>query len=152
MNVLGERFGASLNAKGYRLLPPQVRMIQGDGVDYDEIGRILGALAAAGWSADNISFGIGGALLQKLHRDTQQFAFKTSAVVVDGSERDVYKAPAGAPSKASKRGRLKLVRRDDQLATVRHDEPGDDLLREVFRDGRILVRERWEELRARAAL
>jgi nicotinamide phosphoribosyltransferase len=152
MNVLGERFGSSLNAKGYRLLPAQVRVIQGDAVDYDQIGRILGALAAQGWSADNISFGIGGALLQKLHRDTQQFAFKTSAVVIDGSARDVYKAPAGDPSKASKRGRLKLVRRGDQLVTVRHDEPGDDLLREVFRDGQILVRERWDGLRARAAL
>jgi nicotinamide phosphoribosyltransferase len=152
MNVLGERFGATLNGKGYRVLPPQVRVIQGDAIDYDEAGRVLTALAEHGWSADNITFGMGGALLQKVHRDTQEFAFKCSAVVVDGIARDVYKAPVGDPRKASKRGRLKLVRRGGQLTTVREEEPGQDLLREVFRDGEILVRERWEEIRARAAL
>ena len=152
LHVLGERFGSSTNGKGYRVLPPQVRVIQGDAIDYDEAGRVLATLAEHGWSADNISFGMGGALLQKLHRDTQQFAFKCSAVVVDGIARDVFKAPIGDPSKASKPGRLKLVRRDGVLTTVRDSDPDEDLLREVFRDGEVLVRDRWEDIRARAAI
>ena len=152
LNILGECFGSSTNAKGYRVLPPQVRVIQGDAVDYEQVGRVLAAIAEQGWSADNVGFGMGGALLQKVHRDTQQFAFKTSAVVVDGTMRDVYKAPVGDPSKASKRGRLKLVRRGKQLITVGQDDPGEDQLREVFRDGEILVREQWTDVRARAAL
>jgi nicotinamide phosphoribosyltransferase len=152
MNILGERLGSTTNDKGYRVLPPQVRVIQGDGIDYDEAGRVLATLAEHGWSADNLTFGMGGGLLQKLHRDTQQFALKCSAVVVDGVARDVYKAPTGDPGKASKRGRLKLVRRDGELVTVRDDAPDDDLLREVFRDGEILLRERWDDVRSRAAL
>ena len=152
MRILGERFGSSTNAKGYRLLPPQVRVIQGDAIDYDEAGRVLAALEQHGWSADNITFGMGGALLQKLHRDTQQFALKCSAVVIDGVERDVYKAPRGAPEKASKRGRLALVRDGAGYRTVRQGEARPDLLQEVFRDGEILVRQRWEEIRARAVL
>ena len=36
------------------------------------------------WSADNIAFGSGGALLQKLNRDTQKCAFKCSFAVVNG--------------------------------------------------------------------
>lgn len=36
------------------------------------------------WSADNIVFGTGGALLQKLDRDTQKCAFKCSHVVING--------------------------------------------------------------------
>lgn len=150
LSILGERFGTSTNQKGYRLLPPQVRVIQGDGVDYDQIQRILSALAQHGWSADNVSFGIGGSLLQKLNRDTQQFAFKCSSVIVAGKARDVFKAPVGDASKASKPGRLKLVRRDGGVTTVREEEPGEDLLREVFRDGEIVVRDRWDDVRARA--
>ncbi len=152
MNILGERFGFSTNGKGYRVLPPQVRVIQGDAVDYDAAGHVLATLAQHGWSADNLTFGMGGALLQQVHRDTQQFAFKCSSVVVDGIARDVYKAPVGDPANASKPGRLKLVRQAGRLTTVRQDEPGANLLREVFRDGDILVRERWEDIRARAAV
>lgn len=150
MDILGERFGSSTNGKGYRVLPPQVRVIQGDAVDYDAARAVLATLAEHGWSADNITFGMGGGLLQKLHRDTQQFAFKCSSVVIDGIAHDVYKAPVGDPAKASKGGRLKLVRRAGRLVTVRQEEPGEDLLREVFRDGEIRVRERWEDIRTRA--
>ena len=39
--ILGERFGYTTNAKGYKVLHPNVRVIQGDGVDYDSIGEIL---------------------------------------------------------------------------------------------------------------
>jgi len=152
MTILGERVGSTTNAKGYRVLPPQVRVIQGDGVDYDEVGRVLATLEAHRWSADNVSFGIGGALLQKLHRDTQQFAFKCSSVVVDGQARDVYKTPVGDPGKASKRGRLSLIRTADGYRTVRQGEAGPDLLQEVFRDGEILVQQSWEEIRRRAAV
>jgi nicotinamide phosphoribosyltransferase len=152
MNILGERFGTIANAKGYRVLPPQVRVIQGDAVDFDQAGRILATLADNGWSADNITFGMGGALLQKLDRDTQQFAFKCSSVVVGGIERDVYKTPVGDPSKASKPGRLSLVRSPTGYRTVRQGEAGPDVLQEVFRDGEVLVRHRWEDVRARATL
>jgi nicotinic acid phosphoribosyltransferase len=62
MSILGERFGGSVNGKGYRVLPPQVRVIRGDAIDYDKAGRVLAALAEHGWSADNIAFGMGGAL------------------------------------------------------------------------------------------
>ena len=95
---------------------------------------------------------MGGGLLQKLNRDTQQFAFKCSSITVDGVRRDVFKAPVGDPSKASKRGRLKLVQDGDGVATVRQEQPGADLLREVFRDGEILLRDEWASIRARAAL
>lgn len=152
MDILGERFGAAANAKGYRVLPPQVRVIQGDAVDFEQAGRILATLADNDWSADNITFGMGGALLQKLDRDTQQFAFKCSSVVVGGIERDVHKTPVGDPSKASKPGRLSLVRSPTGYRTVRQGEAGPDVLQEVFRDGEVLVRHRWEDVRARATL
>jgi nicotinamide phosphoribosyltransferase len=152
LEVLGERFGTSRNARGYRLLPPQVRVIQGDGVDYDATERVLDTLARQHWSADNVSFGMGGALLQQLDRDTQHFAFKCSAVTVDGEERPVWKDPVTDPGKRSKAGRLALVRRGDSFETVPAVPGVDDALVEVFRDGEILRRWSFEGVRERAAL
>jgi nicotinamide phosphoribosyltransferase len=43
------------------------------------------------FSVENIAFGMGGALLQKVDRDTQKFAFKCSHIVINGEEVDVRK-------------------------------------------------------------
>ena len=150
LNILGEKFGCVTNARGFKVLPPQVRLIQGDGVNYDSTGHVLERMAAAGWSTENVAFGMGGALLQKLDRDTQRFAFKCSHAVVNGEERDVSKNPATDPEKRSKAGRLKLIRRDGAFATVEEHEPGEDLLVEVFRDGEVKREWTLAECRARA--
>ncbi|HLJ87209.1 MAG TPA: nicotinate phosphoribosyltransferase [Candidatus Angelobacter sp.] len=138
LDILGAKFGHQINRKGYRVLNPRVRVIQGDGVNYWTIQDTLTAMNRAGWSADNIAFGMGGALLQQLNRDTQQFAFKCSAVTVNGEDREVFKDPIEGHDKASKRGRLSLHYRDGQWSTVRRqrnqDDP-DDLLKVVFKDG-----------------
>jgi nicotinamide phosphoribosyltransferase len=152
LDILGEAFGSTMNAKGYRVLNPHVRVIQGDGVDYAMLGRILSAAKSRGWSADNLTFGSGGGLLQKLNRDTLQFAFKCSAVTVDGQERAVHKQPVTDQGKRSKAGRLKLVRDGGQLVTVPLTAPGDDVMQEVFRDGRLVIRQSFDEIRARAEL
>ncbi len=147
---LGDAFGSETNAKGYRLLPPQVRVIQGDGIDLAMIEAVLARMQREGWSADNLTFGMGGALLQKLHRDTQNFAFKCSEVVVDGERRAVHKDPVTDDGKRSKAGRLALRRdADGTLHTVAAPDP-DDRLEEVFRDGRVLRRQTLADIRERA--
>lgn len=150
LGILGEKFGTTSNALGFKVLHPKVRVIQGDGIDYKMLGVILQAMAAAGWSADNITFGSGGGLLQKLNRDTQRFAFKCSSVTVNGKERDVFKQPATDSSKRSKAGRLKLVLEQGTFRTVPATTAGTDHLRPVFRNGRLLVDDTLETVRARA--
>ena len=153
LELLGEAFGAERNAKGYRLLPPQIRVIQGDGIDYEMAAAILAAVKRSGWSADNVGFGMGGGLLQKLDRDTQEFAFKCSEVRVKGERRHVYKDPVTDHAKRSKPGRLKLVRAPNgSLATVAENAAGQDLLRQVFRDGQLDAPLRFEDIRRNAAL
>jgi nicotinamide phosphoribosyltransferase len=150
---LGEAFGAERNEKGYRVLPPQLRVIQGDGIDYEMMGEILAAMQRHGWSADNISFGMGGGLLQKLHRDTQEFAFKCSEVTVKGEPRPVHKDPVTDRDKRSKTGRLKLLREpDDSYRTVPASAPGEDLLRDVFCDGALVAPLSFEQVRRNTAL
>ena len=58
--------------------------LQGDGISYDSLGKILEHMRNNKWSADNVSFGSGGALLQKLNRDTQKCAFKCSYAIING--------------------------------------------------------------------
>ena len=152
LSILGERFGFEVNAKGFKVLNPKVRVIQGDGIDWLAPRVILAALAAEGWSADNLAFGSGGGLLQKLDRDTQKFAFKCSEVVVDGVQRSVMKDPVTDPGKKSKAGQLALIRHDNQFRTVDRCVAGDsDLLIPVFRNGELLVDQTFDEIRHRAA-
>ena len=49
---------------------------QGDGISYETLKEICVSVKERGWSLDNLAFGSGGGLLQKLHRDTQKCAFK----------------------------------------------------------------------------
>jgi len=139
--ILGEAFGTQLNTKGYKLLDPHVRVIQGDGVNPDAIQSILYALRHAQWSADNLAFGMGGALLQQVNRDTQQVAMKCSQAVIHGVTKDIWKAPVGDPSKHSLRGRLSLVKTAEGFETLSNVNTPQDLLIEVFLNGEI--RKRW---------
>jgi nicotinamide phosphoribosyltransferase len=109
--ILDKYFGSSVNDKGFKVLN-NVRIIQGDGIDHQNIRSILFSLTLAGFSADNIAFGQGGALLQQVNRDTLKFAMKCSAAKVNGEWRDVYKDPVTDKGKKSKRGIL-AVRSED---------------------------------------
>lgn len=151
LNTLGEAFGCTVNGKGFKVLNDKVRVIQGDGIDHEMIDTILGRTAIAGWSADNITFGSGGGLLQKVNRDTQRFAFKCSAIEINSEWQPVSKDPITDPGKRSKGGRLALVRNGDEFKTVTIDQAGGrDELVEVFRNGKLLVDQRFAQIRKRA--
>ena len=119
------------------------------------IGEILEAIEAQGWSADNLAFGSGGGLLQKLNRDTCKFAFKCASATVDGVAREVFKEPVTDPGKKSKRGRLRLVRSNGgEYSTIENatDDSQPDVLDEVFRDGELLQDWSFDSIRERAQL
>lgn len=152
LELLGEAFGYTLNDKGYRVLNPKVRVIQGDGIDASMLILVLDTMKRAGWSADNVAFGSGGGLLQKVNRDTQKFAFKCSAVEIEGEGwRPVMKDPVTDAGKRSKAGRLALIQGESGYRTVSPEEAGErDLLVPVFRNGVLLQDYPFDEIRARA--
>jgi nicotinamide phosphoribosyltransferase len=150
LDILGEAFGFTY-IKGYKVLNPKVRLIQGDGIDFEEVRRIQNAMERAGWSADNIAYGSGGGLLQKLNRDTMRCAFKCSSVTVNGFERDVSKAPVTDAGKTSKKGKLSLVMKNGVPTTVKGEDREGDLLETVFLNGDILKEYTLDEVRANAA-
>merc|ERR1719299_104065 len=70
--------------------------------------QILQKLADEKLAAENLVFGSGGALLQRLDRDTFKCAFKCSEITVNGKTNPVFKDPATDAGKISKQGRLTL--------------------------------------------
>lgn len=129
---LEDAFGATINDKGYRVLNPAVRVIQGDGIsDATAIKDILENMKLFKFSADNVAFGMGGGLLQQVNRDTYKFAMKCSAIKRGGEWQDVYKCPVDAPWKASKAGRFEEYTDMDV----------------VFRDGKLVKEYTFPEVR-----
>jgi len=151
---LAYAFGTHLNAKGYKVLDDSVRVIQGDGISPADIGLILGRMEAFGFSAENIAFGMGAGLLQRVNRDTYSFAMKANARQdTAGNWHDVYKRPATMNLKASKAGRQAVVESYIGLESARVDQLAgrQNLLQPVWRDGELLVDWTFDAVRARAA-
>lgn len=152
LRILGEQFGYEYNIKGYRVLNDKVRVIQGDGVNLESIKDIIETILDAGWSIDNVNFGMGGALLQQVDRDTQKFAMKCSAIKVGKYWRDVYKAPITDLGKKSKAGRQDLVKSSEgpMYKTVKSGN-GSSILETVFYNGNCLYdKYTFQEIRERA--
>lgn len=145
LQLLDSKFGSSYNTKGYKVLN-SVRVIQGDGINEESIREILELATKAGFSASNIAFGMGGALLQQVNRDTQKFAFKCSEVTVDGVRKAVSKNPITDPSKASKKGRLDLVRNFGKFETVQDNGFGS-MLELVYENGKLMKDYNLKEIR-----
>lgn len=149
LEILYEKLGGKENAKGFRVLDPHIRLIQGDGINMSAIRRILDTMKWRGWSADNVSFGMGGGLLQQVDRDSQKFAIKCSAIRRAGVWQDVFKTAVG---KGSKKGKLMLINNE----TVSFDPnknymvSGVDQLEPVFEDGSMVGFDDWSTIRARA--
>ena len=147
MRILGEGFGYTTNAKGYKVLN-NVRLLWGDGINQLSVRSILGVVVDLnGWSADNLAFGMGGALLQQLDRDTQKFAMKCSSAQVNGEWVDVFKDPITDSGKVSKKGRVTLWQSGGEFVTSVDEPKGwydkaigswTDVLEEVYRDGKLV--------------
>lgn len=156
IEMLCNKYGHTINSKGYKVLPPEVRVIQGDGITPDSIETILKNLELNMLSTSNIAFGMGGGLLQMVNRDTYKFAMKCSAAKIDGVWTDVYKDPITDSGKGSKRGRLTLLQ--DTLgnittAPVKNELKlnQEDIMHTVYENGPIeSAYETFDDIRARA--
>lgn len=153
VQTLWEKFGGTVNTKGFRVLNPHVRVIQGDGMNITNIARLVDRMVQEGFAIDNIAFGMGGGLLQQVNRDTLCFAMKANALKDDrGIWRDVAKTPTTDPAKDSKAGRQAVIRKKGRLVAARLDaiDPAHDQLATVWRNGELLVRHGFAEIRRRS--
>lgn len=106
--------------------------------------KILTKMELLGWSAENIVFGMGGGLLQKVNRDTQRSAFKCSAQQRNGQWYDIFKDPIDT-SKTSKKGRLYLTCYNGKFNTT-NIPTNDDLLQTIFLNGKLIKDYTFDEI------
>lgn len=153
--LLDKQFGHTVNKSGHKLIN-NVRIIQGDGINEQSIKDILARLQMLGYSADNVAFGMGGALLQHMNRDTQKFAMKASAAKVNGEWRDVFKDPITDFGKRSKKGRLDLfynhITNTYSTAREHEDHIHNRMLETVYENGKLIRDQSLTEIREIAKL
>ncbi|MEW5302022.1 MAG: hypothetical protein WDW36_004834 [Sanguina aurantia] len=147
-------FGSDLNGKGFKVIRG-CGVIQGDGIDITNMAKIAQAIQDAGFSADNVAYGMGGGLLQKVNRDTMSFATKLCHIVyADGTATDTMKQPATDTGKFSLPGVL-AVKRVNGVPRVFPADSGEvsdeeNLLQVVYRCGPVEgVWDSFDDIRSR---
>lgn len=145
--LIEELFGTTMNVKGFKEFNYGIHLLYGDGINEGMIHTLLKQAYDMQFAATNFLFGMGGALLQGVTRDTQKFAVKCSAATVDGKEVEVYKDPSTDPGKKSKKGRLDLEKRDGKYQTVQAPAQFGSELDLVFEDGLIYRQQTLSEIR-----
>lgn len=148
LNILEKGFGSYNTEKGYKVFDANIGLLWGDGLNYHKIRDILFAMKSNGWAAQNIIFGMGGGLHSSVNRDTQRNAFKCSAQLRDGKWFDIFKNPLDS-SKKSKTGRFKLIKNNGSFKTISLNDDGDDILHTVFKDGKLLIDEKYCDIKLR---
>ena len=149
LKALKDAFGSEQNAMGFHVLHPAVRIIQGDGINMESYAALLDTLHKHSFSVTNLVCGSGGGLLQNCNRDTLRFAIKANLAIIDGTERGLAKETAG---KTSKRGRLAVEVKDEEVETFSNSESGGgvNLLDElVYRDGKRMRFTSIQQIRSR---
>jgi nicotinamide phosphoribosyltransferase len=152
IRLLDEKFGSTVNKKGYKVLNPKVGCIYGDGQYYERYERTLLRLKEMGYAASNLVIGVGG-ILRNHTRDTLGFAIKATYVEVNGEPRAIEKDPVTDHGKKSHKGLLCLIKdlsgayhtiscRDRELENV-----GELSL--IFKDGKLLKEYTLDEIRER---
>jgi nicotinamide phosphoribosyltransferase len=165
MQLLAVEYGTTRNSKGYDVLHPNVGVIQGDGMNLETMTELIKRTARIGFSLDNLVVGMGGALLQKIDRDTGKYAMKASAYKqAYHGWYDVYKDPITDAGKVSKRGRQMLLQNQEtrEFRTINVEElmaensiyaephtPWMDAMHTIYHNGKLEIDWTLDEIRKR---
>jgi nicotinamide phosphoribosyltransferase len=148
-------FGGVTNAAGYKELDGHIGCIYGDAISKERAEEITARLAAKGFASYNIVFGVGSYTYQYNTRDTLGQAMKATWVEIDGVGRPIFKKPVTDNGvKNSALGRLAVLRDDQGVMQVvnnaSREQEEASLLQPIWKDGKALVKESFDVIRARA--
>jgi nicotinamide phosphoribosyltransferase len=128
LNLAGEVFGFTINEQGYKVLPPYVGVLQGDGINQESLVQILDNVLAAGWASGNIVFGMGGGLTHEAGRDEFSFSQKATGMSLENDPLnvaawiDMKKEPITDRKKSSHSGYLVNVVENGEVVTRNRKE------------------------------
>lgn len=141
LEAADKTFGSTLNKKGFKVLNGAA-VIQGDGINIDDVKNILRAVKIKGFSVENVAFGMGGGLLQKINRDTLSMATKLSYIrYADGGEKNIMKRPSDDKGKYSLPGEMKVVYQNGipTVFPIETETIGKSLLKVVYNNGPVEI-------------
>lgn len=153
IELLWDTFGGVTNSKGYKELDPHIGAIYGDSITLERGKSICERLKRKGFASTNIVLGIGSFTYQYNTRDTFGFAMKATYGEVSGKGREIYKDPiTDDGTKKSAKGLLKVEKVNGEFVLIDQvswEEEKQGELKEVFRDGEILIEEKLSVIRER---
>jgi len=153
IQLLWEVFGGTINTKGYKELDSHIGAIYGDSITIDRTKEICKQLEQLGFASTNIVLGIGSFTYQYNTRDTFGFAMKATYGEVNGQGREIYKNPiTDDGTKKSAKGLLKIIKENGKYKMIdqvswKEEQKGE--LKEIFRDGKLLIDYNLKEIRKR---
>ncbi|WP_343622770.1 nicotinate phosphoribosyltransferase [Flavobacterium lindanitolerans] len=143
IELLWDVFGGTINDKGYKELVPQIGAIYGDSITIERATKICEKLKEKGFASTNVVLGIGSFTYQYNTRDTFGFAMKATYGEVNGEGRAIFKDPiTDDGTKKSAKGLMKIELENGTyklIDQVSWDEEKKGELKEVFRDGKLLI-------------
>ena len=167
---LWKEFGGTINSKGYKVLDPHVKALYGDSITIERCEKIYQILKDNGFSAQNVSLGIGSfsmhcieedGILKPFTRDTFSSCIKACDAIINGKEYAIFKDPktdrdTGNGFKKSQKGCCIVVDDNGELSYTdgwtydkAHVNNDVNLLRPVFKNGKMLVEESLNDIRQR---
>ena len=156
IELLWETFGGQINDKGYKELIPQIGAIYGDSITIDRATQICERLKAKGFASTNVVLGIGSYTYQYNTRDTFGFAMKATYGEVESEGREIFKDPiTDDGTKKSAKGLMKIVLEDGTYKLIDQVDWAEEKqgeLKEILRDGKLLIDHRLAEIRGRVRL
>lgn len=135
LDSMWDTFGGTVDNNGIKVLDSHIGLLHGEGVSLDNIDEYFEAIVNAGYSPENIVFGVGAYVYSvQASRDSFGQALKATSVTINGEEKKVFKDPKTVSEsfKKSLKGRVRVVRGDKGY------EVQDDLLStEVGKDNEL---------------
>jgi len=147
---LMEDFGYETNSKGYRVLPPFVRVVQGDGLTLASLRGIYTELECKGLSADNVFCGMGGCPAPAHQSRHAQLRPEGERGLHQRQVEGRLEGSDGRPDEALEGGASRAAVRRRRLQSGPPIPPEENLLQPVFRNGKLLRKWDFTELIARS--
>jgi len=135
IELLWDIFGGTINEQGYKVLDPHIGAIYGDSITPERAIQIAERLKAKGF-ANQVVLGIGSYSLGYATRDNQGGAVKSTAVVINGELREIFKDPAtDNGTKKSAKGLLQVNENLELVNNCSWKEEKNGLLKIIYKDG-----------------
>lgn len=156
IEALWDIFGGTITTNGYKVLDSHIGLIYGDAITLRRAEEICKRLKLKKFASINCVFGIGSYTYQYNTRDTFGFALKSTLAVINGNEKCIFKNPKTDDGiKKSQKGKVVVLNQYGSLKFVDglklNDAVDGDLLREIYRDGNLLIDDSFADIRKRLA-